>query len=137
MAPVHMPMTVRISLCLLVAAVLATPLIGMLDSAPTPTLPEGAGPAVIAATLFLVAFLGLVAFVAVMAYRRRNWARWVHGALFVLGLAVYIPTMVATFESSSSSVLSLIVTAAEVASVVLLFTRDSNAWYSSRCVAAA
>ena len=130
---VHMPKSVRISLWLLVTGVIATLVTGLLDPTPTPAFPEGSGPVVILSILmFFVPSLGLMIFFAVMTYRRRNWARWVHSAISLLGLVLYVPAQVAAFEVSAYlSLLNLVLAGVELASLTLLWTRESNAWYSA------
>ena len=134
-----MPTSVRTSLWLLVTGLIATPLTSLLDPTPLPPLPEGSGPMVMAVlAVFFVPFFSLLVFFAVMAYRRRNWARWVHSAILLLGAVLYVPAQVGAFEAHPLlSGLNLVVMGLELASLVLLFTRESNAWYSALVVSAA
>jgi hypothetical protein len=79
---------------------------------------------------FFVPLFGLLAFVAFRAYRGRNWARWVLAATGVVGTSTYIPTLLTTLRVEPFiGVLDLLVTIAEVASLGLLFVRESNQWY--------
>jgi hypothetical protein len=134
-----MPNSVRVSMWLLIASAIATPLVSLLDPTPIPQLPEGAVPlAFLAFVGFFVPFFGVLIFFAVMAYRRRNWARWVHSAILLISSAVYVPLQAKAFEVSASlAVLNVILTVIELASLVLLFTRESNAWYRASVVTAA
>jgi hypothetical protein len=124
-----MPKTVRISLWLLVGSVVASPLITIMDPAPLPKLPTATWQIV----LMTILSIGLALFLAVMTYRGRNWARWVHAFIFVFGSLLAFLFLAQSQESSTSHVISsldAIVYAAEVISVALLFVRESNAWYS-------
>jgi|SRR5690348_5880669 len=134
-----MPQPVRLSLWLLVAGVIASPLISLLDPTPTPPLPEGSGPLLFFVIIvFSVPFFGALIFFAVMAYRRRTWARWVHSGILLFGIVLYVPAQIAALEVSIPlPLLNLIVAAIELASAALLFTRESNAWYSATVAGAA
>jgi hypothetical protein len=123
-----MPKTVRASLWLLIGSFLATPVVGVINPTPFPGLPDGSVPFVVV----FVLFLGLMVLVAVMAYRQRNWARWVHSVMFVFGPIVSVPVQMEMFSTSpATSLLGLMLYAAQLASVALLFAPQSNAWYSA------
>jgi hypothetical protein len=123
-----MPKTVRISLWLLVGSTLAGPLLSLIDPTPLPEFPSAPW----AFLVFFLAFLAVIVWIAVMAYRRRNWARWVHSIFFVLGLALVFSMPAENFPASPvMSSLNFVVGVAEVVSIVLLFVPQSNAWYSA------
>jgi hypothetical protein len=123
-----MPKTVRISLWLLVSSTLAGPLFSLMDPTPLPEFPSSRWGFV----ALLLGFLALMLWIVVMAYRRRNWARWVHSTLYVLGSALVFSMPSEGFSASPlMSSLNFLVGAAELASIVLLFVPQSNAWYSA------
>jgi len=124
-----MPKSIRTSLWLLVGSFAAGALITILNPAPLPKLP----PVTWQMLLMAILSFGLVTFIAVMTYRRRSWARWVHALFFLGGVLLLIPAQ--TKVPSTSYVISsmtVIVYAAQVFSVALLFVRQSNAWYSGQ-----
>lgn len=123
-----MPKTVRISLWLLVGSTLAGPLLSLIDPTPLPDFPSAPW----AFLAFLLAFFALIVWIVVMAYRRKNWARWVYSIVFVLGLALEFWMPAENFPVSPVlSSLNFVVGAAELVSIVLLFVPQSNAWYSA------
>jgi hypothetical protein len=124
-----MPRAIRASLWLLVGSYVAGPLVTIMDPAALPKLP----PITWQIVLMSLLSFGLALFLAVMTYRRRNWARWAHALFFVCGSLLALP---AQMQERSISLaipsLHLLVYVAEVISVALLFVRASNAWYSGK-----
>jgi formate-dependent nitrite reductase membrane component NrfD len=130
------PNSVQTSLWIFVVITVIPLLVGVFDlSNPTPM--GDAAAAYSYGIMFLVVigvpYYGLLAFLALMTYRGRNWARWIHSALLVISIVVGIVGLTKGASQSTSTlrgVGSLLLHAAAAACVVLLFTRKANAWYS-------
>jgi len=126
-----MPRSVRVSLWLLLISQAAIMAVGVLDPRPMPAMPPGAGVLLfVVVVLFVVPIIGLVVFFAFRAYRGRNWARWVHAGIFLVGAIAYVPKLIVSFQVVPVvGALNLIFTIVQIASVVMLFIPQSNVWY--------
>jgi hypothetical protein len=122
-----MPKTIRTSLRLLIGSVVAGPLVRLVDPSPLPNLP----PATWRIVLMTLFSLGVTIFLVVKTYRGSNWARWVYSLMFVSGSLLQLSAQIRSFSTPNAvTPFHLIVYAAGIVSVVLLFARSSNAWYS-------
>jgi hypothetical protein len=124
-----MPRPVRISLWLFIAAVLASPVIGVIDPRPRQPFPAGSGLVMLIVVAF---FLCLFLYVAYNAYRGQSWARWVLALLGVAALATDIPSLARDLAVVPLiGGLEIAVACCQSASLVLLFVPGANHWYRS------
>lgn len=127
---VPMPTTVRVSLWLLIGTFVASTAAFLFDPAPFPAQPIG--PAVLVGALVGLFVFFLFVYVAVMAYRRSNSARWTYAVVSVFSSLTSILVQIAKAPTLPTKISLDIFAAAQLISVALLFMRESNAWYSDK-----
>ena len=65
-----------------------------------------------------------------IARKRQNWARWTFLVLFVIGLPLSVPQLLATFQTSAlSAVLGLVQLLLQVYAFFLIFTGNAKDWF--------
>jgi peptidoglycan/LPS O-acetylase OafA/YrhL len=134
-----MPRTVRISLFIYVG-LLALGLLQVAMDWGDSSLPLLVFEDTARAAAFAV-FMGLTILLAIFAYMRRNWARWLHALITMAGVSLIIFSEIYYFSiagtSTGGGIFGLAEPLLQALAVALLFTPKANSWFSSYAARAA
>lgn len=89
------------------------------------------GASLLVAVLLLIVFLAICSFFVSKIAAGRNWARITFLVLLLIGLPFAIPSYIYEFKVRPlPATLSILASLLQIIGAGLLFTRDSNRWFS-------
>ncbi|HEY4341748.1 MAG TPA: hypothetical protein VGM97_17525 [Steroidobacteraceae bacterium] len=126
-----MPPAVRSSFWLLVAGFVAGVAVAPFDPRPWPKWRDIPDP--MAAVVTGLLLVGILIFIALRTYQGRNWARWVQLILLLAAVPSFLRDAGARLAVAPVvGFIDMLLFAAEVVCIGLLFTPTANRWYHRR-----